>query len=230
MKQAVLIGLGMVAKTYAEAFRDLSDKVVLRGVLSRSEESRRDFLDTYGFDARSYASLDEVLSDDGVDFVIVTTPPNARVDIMNQLAAAKMPVLLEKPIERTLDVAREIVELCEKAEIPLGMVLQHRLRPASLKMRELIASGRMGQLQVAEIAVPWWRAQSYYEEKGRGTYERDGGGVMLSQAIHPMDLALSMTGPVATVSALSATSGMHRMEAEDFVSAGCGSPTGRWAT
>lgn len=192
----------------------------MRGVLARSEASRRAFIDAHGLDARSYASLDEVLADDGVDFVILTTPPNARVEIMQRLAAAKMPILLEKPIERTLDVAVELVELCEGAEIPLGMVLQHRLKPAALKMRALVDSGALGPLHAAEINVPWWRPQSYYEEKGRGTYARDGGGVMLSQAIHPMDLALSLTGPVASVTALSATTGIHRMESEDFVSAG----------
>lgn len=68
--------------------------------------------------------------------------------------------------------------------------------------------------------MPWWRAQSYYDEPGRGTLARDGGGVLISQAIHTIDLALSLTGPVARVQAMAATTRFHRMETEDYVSAG----------
>ena len=79
---------------------------------------------------------------------------------------------------------------------------------------------RLGPLVSAEVNVPWWRPQSYYDEPGRGTYERDGGGVLISQAIHTMDLMLTLTGPVQSVTAMCATSGFHRMESEDFVVAG----------
>jgi predicted dehydrogenase len=78
----------------------------------------------------------------------------------------------------------------------------------------------LGALGYAEIAVPWWREQSYYDEPGRGTYARDGGGVLISQAIHTIDLALSLTGPVAEVQAMTATTRFHAMEAEDVAVAG----------
>ena len=78
----------------------------------------------------------------------------------------------------------------------------------------------LGMLVAVEINVPWWRPQSYYDEPGRGSYARDGGGVLISQAIHTLDLALSIAGPVDAVTAMAATTGFHRMEAEDFVSAG----------
>ena len=70
------------------------------------------------------------------------------------------------------------------------------------------------------MQVPWWRDQSYYDEPGRGSYERDGGGVLISQAIHTLDLMLSLTGPVSEVQALSSTSQFHKMESEDFVAGG----------
>jgi UDP-N-acetyl-2-amino-2-deoxyglucuronate dehydrogenase len=78
----------------------------------------------------------------------------------------------------------------------------------------------VGPLVAAEVSVPWWRPQAYYDEPGRGTYARDGGGVLISQAIHTLDLMLSLTGPVVSVNAMVATTGFHRMEAEDFVCAG----------
>jgi len=74
-------------------------------------------------------------------------------------------------------------------------------------------------LVIAEVCVPWWREQSYYDEPGRGTYERDGGGVLISQAIHTLDLMLSLTGPVSYVAAMAHTTSLHQMESEDYVSA-----------
>jgi predicted dehydrogenase len=94
------------------------------------------------------------------------------------------------------------------------------MRAASLKAAELVASGSLGALGLVEITVPWWRDQSYYDAPGRGTYARDGGGVMISQAIHTIDLALSLAGPVTAVQAMTATTRFHRMEAEDFATAG----------
>ncbi|MGG2473850.1 Gfo/Idh/MocA family protein, partial [Rhizobium sp. BR5] len=74
------------------------------------------------------------------------------------------------------------------AGITLGIIFQHRMRAASQKARELVDSGTLGALGLCEISVPWWRAQSYYDEPGRGTLARDGGGVLISQAIHTIDL------------------------------------------
>ena len=159
-----------------------------------------------------------MLGDPSVDFVSLITPPNARQDYVRACAEAGMPVLAEKPIERTLTAAVSLVELCEKAGVPFGITFQHRARPSVLELRQRIDA--FGPLRAAEVRVPWWRPQSYYDEPGRGTIERDGGGVMINQAIHQMDLALSFTGPASEVTAMSTTTALHRMEGEDFVSAG----------
>ena len=102
--------------------------------------------------------------------------------------------------------------------MPLGIVLQHRARPGVEDLRAMLP--RLGALRMVEVHVPWWRPQAYYDEPGRGTYGRDGGGVLISQAIHTLDLMLSLTGAVASVTAMTATTGFHTMESEDFVSAG----------
>ncbi|MHA1190599.1 MAG: Gfo/Idh/MocA family protein, partial [Alphaproteobacteria bacterium] len=104
--------------------------------------------------------------------------------------------------------------------------LQHRARPSALSLRKFLAENNLGPLRACEISIPWWRPQSYYDEPGRGTYARDGGGVLISQAIHTLDLALSFTGPAEEVTALTATTGLHQMESEDFVSAGLTFPGG----
>jgi predicted dehydrogenase len=98
-------------------------------------------------------------------------------------------------------------------------VFQHRFRAASEKLAELVQSGTLGSVHVVRANVPWWRDQAYYDEPGRGSYARDGGGVLISQAIHTLDLMLSLTGPVASVQAICATTPLHRMEAEDVTAA-----------
>ncbi len=215
--KCALIGLGMVSKTYGDAIAKC-ETVDLSLVYARSPDAREAFLSDWPqLNARAASNVDEIAASD-VDFVILTTPPNARSEIVETLAAAGKPILMEKPVERTLDAATALVERCEAAGVPLGIMLQHRARPVVADLRAVI--GDLGPLRMAEVNVPWWRPQAYYDEPGRGTYARDGGGVMISQAIHTMDLMLSLTGPVTEVSAMSATTGFHDMESEDFVCAG----------
>jgi predicted dehydrogenase len=219
-----LIGLGMVSGTYVAALGDLTDRLALRGVHARSPEDRARFLEKHRAalpeGCRAYASVDEIAEDPSVDFVMLATPPNAREEIVRRLAAAGKHVLMEKPVERTLEAARRLCGICEAEGVTLGIVFQHRMRPAAQELARVVTEGRLGALLTIEVAVPWWRPQSYYDEPGRGTYARDGGGVLISQAIHTLDLALSLAGPVAEVIALTGTSGFHRMESEDFVASG----------
>ena len=213
-----MIGLGMVSGMFADAIKN-SDKVTLGPIFARSEESRAAFLAAHPeLDAEAASSIDAIAADPSVDFVIVTTPPDARVEIVEILAKAGKPILMEKPIERNLATATSIVETCEAHGVPLGITLQHRARPQVADFIE--RQDALGPLISVENNVPWWRPQSYYDEPGRGTYARDGGGVLITQAIHPIDLMLSLTGPVAEVTAMCATSGFHDMEGEDFVVVG----------
>lgn len=214
-----LIGTGMVARTHVAALMAASDQVLLAGVCARRRENAESF--AAEFDGLSvYKDAAAIAADPAIDFAIVVTPPNARLDIIRPLVEAGKHVLLEKPVARNAAEAEEVVALCERAGVKLGIVFQHRMREASMAATKLVASGELGALGVAEINVPWWREQAYYDEPGRGTYARDGGGVLISQAIHTLDLALSLTGPVASVQAMAATTRFHTMESEDFVTAG----------
>jgi UDP-N-acetyl-2-amino-2-deoxyglucuronate dehydrogenase len=140
--------------------------------------------------------------------------------LVSVFARAGKAILMEKPVERTTAAAEAIVAEAERAKVPLGIVFQSRLRPASLALRAKLAAGELGAIAQMRLDVPWWRPQSYYDEPGRGTYARDGGGVLISQAIHAMDMMLSVTAPVVDVMALAGTTNSHRMESEDFAAAG----------
>lgn len=123
---------------------------------------------------------------------------------------------MEKPVERRLSAARELVDLYSHAQVPLGICFQHRTRAAAQTLKQRIDAGLLGEVVHVDIRVPWWRDQSYYDAPGRGTYARDGGGVMINQAIHTLDLALWLAGPVEKLQAMMRTSPLHVMETEDI--------------
>ncbi|WP_035267280.1 Gfo/Idh/MocA family protein [Ahrensia sp. 13_GOM-1096m] len=223
-KRTVIIGGGMVAKTHLLALADLAGKVDVAGVLTRSKDSAQKFADSaqkvLGYKVQAYESVAEICSDASIDFAIVLTPPNAREEIIGELAQAGKHILMEKPVERTSAAAAGLVDLCESQNVTFGIVFQHRVRESSTKLKTLMDANALGALHIVEARIPWWREQSYYDEPGRGTYARDGGGVLISQAIHALDLMLSLTGKAKSVQAMARTSALHEMEAEDHVSAG----------
>ena len=147
-------------------------------------------------------SLDPLLDDASVDLVLILTPPWTHLDLVRRCAERGKAVLLEKPIEATLERSEQVVALCEAAGIPLGVVFQNRTRSPHQRLRALIGDGRLGDLVSAAATVRWWRAPEYYAEAGRGLKDRDGGGVLLTQAIHVLDQLLDLTGPAAMSAAI----------------------------
>ncbi|MEM9575397.1 MAG: Gfo/Idh/MocA family oxidoreductase [Pseudomonadota bacterium] len=222
MKKAALIGLGMVAETHLAALRDAPD-VSLHGVLARDPAKARTFAlaasEQSGQPVSAYGDLAQLVADGDVDFVILATPPDARLTYVKALVEARKPILMEKPIERTFAAAEELVALCTHANIPLGVVFQHRARAASRALKEALDIGKLGEIVTAEVRVPWWRDQSYYDVPGRGTRARDGGGVMITQAIHTLDLLLWLLGPIQRLQAMMHKTLIHLMEAEDWAGA-----------
>jgi UDP-N-acetyl-2-amino-2-deoxyglucuronate dehydrogenase len=174
--------------------------------------------------------LETVLDDRSVNAVLVLTPANTHLDIARRCAAAGKHVLLEKPLDITTARAEELVAVCRVAGVTLGIVLQHRFRPAGMRLAEMIAAGELGAIVGCSTVIRLWRPQSYYDEPGRGSFARDGGGVLISQGIHTLDLMLSLAGPIAEVRGYAATSPVHRMETEDMVCAAARFTNGAFGT
>lgn len=216
-----MIGAGVIGASHVAALSALQARAALLIVQTRRPERASDLAKLYdGPPPVLTADLAEVTGNPDIQAVIVATPPSVRIDLIEALAGAGKHILLEKPIARTSEESRRVVEICEAAGVTLGMVFQHRFRDPLQEAARLIAGGDLGALGHVEIAAPLWRDQSYYDEAGRGTYARDGGGVLLTNAIHSIDLMLSLTGPITEVQAMTATTPLHRMEAEDFAVAG----------
>lgn len=218
----VLIGAGMVAQTHVLALRDNGEGLRLTAVLGRDAARTEAFCaqasTAVGHDVQPFTDLDRALAT-SPGMAVLITPPNARATYAEACAQAGIPTLMEKPLERTLDAAGEIADCYARAKVPAAVCFQHRTRAASRGLKAQLDAGTLGDIIHAELRVPWWRDQSYYDAEGRGTYGRDGGGVMINQAIHTLDLALWLVGPVTQVQAQMRTSPLHRMEAEDIAAA-----------
>jgi predicted dehydrogenase len=212
-----IVGAGMASKPHALALQALAPDVVVRGVYRRDQAKLAAFCATYGFTAAD--SVETMLADPAIDALLILTPPNAREELVAAAARAGKHILMEKPVERSSPAAERIVATAEAAGVKLGIIFQHRFRAASQALRRRIEEGALGPLQAVQLSVPWWRPQSYYDQPGRGSLAQDGGGVLITQAIHALDLMLSLAGPVAAVQAMATTTGLHRMETEDFVGA-----------
>jgi predicted dehydrogenase len=227
-----LVGLGPAALPHLRSLQDLIDQIELRYAYAR--QPRADRIHPYSGPVRLTDSLELILQDPEVQAVIVATPPSTHLDICQRCFAAGKHVLLEKPLELNLERSARLVELAAQARLQLGVVLQHRFREASQVLHKLLVDGRLGEIQAASVRVPWWRSQAYYNEPGRGTLARDGGGVLLTQAIHTLDLFRSLVGIQSVKSAVVRQTRLHQMETEDHVSAllvlGNGAPGDLMAT
>ena len=213
-----VVGTGMAAKPHAQALNDLKQIIDIRGIFSRNADKCQLFAKK--FEMPFTNNIDDLVKDSNLDMMIIITPPNQRLELVEKFSSVGKHILMEKPIERTTKEAEKIVNICKKNNVKLGIVFQHRFRESSQKLKKLIELNILGSIYSVEVNVPWWRDQSYYDEPGRGTYERDGGGVLISQAIHTLDLMLSLVGPVNEVQAISQTTNFHKMESEDFVAGG----------
>ena len=213
--KAAIIGLGMAVTPHAKSLRDLKHRVEVAYAYSPSQERRDKFARSFDFPLAD--RLETILDDRAVDAVLILTPPNTHLELVERCAAAGKHILLEKPLEITLGRSERLVQAASK--VTLGIVLQHRFRPAAAKLHELIAAGKLGALVSASASIPNWRPQSYYDQPGRGTKARDGGGVLLTQGIHTLDLFLSYAGEPAEVKSFVTTTPVHRMETEDLVAA-----------
>ena len=192
-----IIGLGMAVTPHAKSLIDLKDRVEVAAAFSPSEARRKAFGEKFPFPLAG--GLDAILADKSIDCVEILTPPNTHLDLVKQCAAAGKHILLEKPLEVSTERALELVETAAKAGVTLAVMLQHRFRPAGMKLREMLRAGELGRIVNCSTVIRLWRPQSYYDVEGRGTKARDGGGVLITQGIHTLDLMLSLAGPIAEV-------------------------------
>jgi predicted dehydrogenase len=208
-----IIGCGMISKFHARAIAELHGAKLVACYSRRKEQA--DHLAGM-FTGRAYATQDELLADPAVDVVIVCTPSGAHMEPAVAAARAGKHVVVEKPLEITLKRCDAIIAECKKHNVVLSTIFPSRFNGASAQMKEAVEQSRFGRLTLAEAYVKWHRTQAYYDSGAwRGTWNFDGGGALMNQAIHSVDLLTWLMGPVTEVSAYTATLAHERIEVED---------------
>jgi len=207
------VGAGASGAMHATALRDVAEATLV-AVADVDESRARAFAEKWGV-PRSAGSVEELLANGDVDAVHVCTPPFLHEPQALAAIAAGRHVLVEKPIARTIAEADRIVAAARKAGVVLSGVFQHRFMPLPRLVRDAVEGGRLGRLYLADAYVKWWRDDQYYRDAPwRGTREFEGGGAMINQGIHSIDLLLWLAGPVVEVTGRAATLA-HGIEMED---------------
>jgi predicted dehydrogenase len=152
----------------------------------------------------------------GADLAIVASPANTHLEIVREAAARGIDVVVEKPLAANGNDAEALVKTVQDKGTGLAVCFQHRAKPAGRALRALVRSGALGTFTGGAISVPWWRPAEYFAEPGRGTYARDGGGVLITQAIHTLDLLLWAAGRPRRVWARTGRV-VQPLEAEDTI-------------
>jgi len=210
-----IIGCGMIAEYHARAINEIPGARVA-AAYSRSAANGSKIAALAGGDCRVFDDLDALLALPELDVVCVCTPSGAHRDAAVKAAGAGKHVVVEKPLEVTLGRCDAIVRACDAAGVRLATIFPSRFSPANLALKGAIDAGRFGRLTLGETHVKWWRTQAYYDSGGwRGTWGLDGGGALMNQAIHNVDLLQWLMGPVESVRAVTATLAHDRIEVED---------------
>ncbi|UKA49172.1 Gfo/Idh/MocA family oxidoreductase [Arthrobacter sp. FW305-123] len=192
-----IAGCGAISRNHLEAFHAL-ENVKIVGVCDVDAERARATAEAWGV-PNAVTSVEELLNL-GLDIVSVCTPHPTHEEVVLQAAAAGVNVLCEKPIATKLESAERMVAACSEAGVQLGVLFQRRFWPASQKIRSAIDDGTLGRAIMAQCSVMLHRAPDYYNRDAwRGTWESDGGGVLMSQAVHQIDLLQWYLGDVAEV-------------------------------
>lgn len=204
---------GMIAGVHAAALKEIPDARLVGG-WSRSAEKTQRFSDQQG--VRAYRSFEELLGDQAVQAVSICLPSGHHAEYGVKAAAAGKHVIVEKPIDISIPKATNLIEVCRKNNRRLSVIFQNRYTPAAKKVRKALDQGLLGRLILGDAYIKWYRSPEYYQSNAwRGTKAIDGGGALINQAIHTIDLLQWMMGGVQRLTGLVRTS-THAIESEDL--------------
>src|SRR5436190_10178872 len=207
-----IVGCGVIGPVHAEAITSLPDAQLV-SVVDINPQQAQKLANQYG--ATHYTQLQHMLDSESVDVVIICTPSGLHGELACQVMRSGRHVIVEKPMEITREALDEMLRVQQTTGVKLAVISQHRFDPASQQVHELVEEKAFGRLVLGNAIVPWWRSQEYYDSGDwRGTWELDGGGVLMNQTIHSIDLLQWLMGPVKSVVGYTDTL-VHRMETED---------------
>jgi UDP-N-acetyl-2-amino-2-deoxyglucuronate dehydrogenase len=209
-----ILGGGNISDTHARAAASIPG-VSVSAICGQNPERVARLADQYG--ARAFTSLESFLDHRPMDLVAIGSPSSLHADQGIAAAARGLHVLVEKPVDITAARADRLIEAADRAGVKLGVFFQDRLKPDVVRMKQLVVEGALGSPVLGSGRVRWYRPPEYYGgSRWRGTHAFDGGGALINQAIHTLDLLLYLFGPIAAVEARAATR-LHAIEVEDTI-------------
>jgi predicted dehydrogenase len=208
-----IVGIGTIADIHAQALQE-SDNLELFSVYSRSEKNARGLGEKCN--VRWYTDWDAFISDPELDAVSVCTPSGNHLEYGELAARAGKHVIIEKPIEVTLDRAKRLIRVCEENSVALAVIYQSRFVLEIQVLKRKLDEQVIGKLFMGDARIKWFRGQDYYDSGAwRGTLTLDGGGVLINQAIHTIDLLQWFMGDVESIYGITGTLTHERLEGED---------------
>jgi predicted dehydrogenase len=208
-----IVGLGMIAHFHAKAIQAMRGARLV-AVASRSQAKAKEFGAQYGVEGLgSYRAL---IARDDIDIVTICTPSGAHLEPVILAAEHGKHIVCEKPLEVTLPRLDRMIEACRRHRVRLGGIFPSRTSEVYQRIKHAVDAGRLGRITLGSAYVKWWRSQAYYDSAAwRGTWKLDGGGCLMNQGIHTIDLLQWFMGPAAEVRAFTDRRAHVRIEVED---------------
>jgi len=210
-----VIGTGAIAWKHAQAYKNIGYKIT--ACTDRTEEKGRKFAEAFG--AEFVATPEQLSQRPDVDYLDVCTFPGYRIAAVELGAKNRKHVLVQKPMAVDLETAAQMITVARNAGIQLGVVSQHRFDDSTLFLKRALAAGRLGTILQADAYVKWYRTAEYYSRPVKGSWAGEGGGALISQAIHQVDVLLHLIGAVDEVFGYWHLGALHKIESEDLVCA-----------
>ncbi len=210
-----IIGTGAISGLHAKVYKSIGYEVIC--CTDIFAEAGQRFADQNG--CEFVKTYQEVCTHPKVDYVDVCTFPNFRLEPVEACAASKKHIQVQKPIATNLATARAMIETARKGGIILGVVSQHRFDDSSRFLIRAISGGRLGKILQADAYVKWYRSPEYYSRPIKGSWEVEGGGALINQAVHQVDVLSWLIGPVKEVFGYWQLGAMHKIQSEDVVTA-----------
>ncbi len=210
-----IVGCGMIARFHGRALAEVPGAKLV-ALVSRRANNAKKLAEELNIRCDIYTDLAPALVRKDVHVVVVTTPSGAHLEPAVAAAQAGKHVVVEKPLEITLERCDRIIDACARQRVQLCTIFPSRFGDANQTLKAAVNAGRFGRLTLGETTCKWWRPQSYYDEGGwKGTRALDGGGALMNQAIHNVDLLSWLMGPVTQLCGFTATLAHERIEVED---------------
>jgi len=210
-----IIGTGAISHKHAQAYKNIGyDLTVCTDI---NPEYGRKFAAQHG--CEFVPGYEEVCTHPKVDYVDVCTFPDFRLQPLKICAQAGKHIQVQKPISTDLETAREMIDIAERAGIQLGVVSQHRFDDSIQFLKRAIPQGRLGKILQADAYVKWYRTAAYYSRPIKGSWATEGGGALINQAIHQVDMLLYLVGNVSELFAYWQLGVLHKIESEDVINA-----------